>query len=114
MVLISSWSGRLVNIETCAVAGNETFERLATFGLSANFMVYLMRELHMDQVSASNVFNIWFGITNFAPLLGAIISDAYAGRFRTIAVASFASFLVCFLSPYCFIITIYCNKNTNK
>ncbi|XP_021293106.1 protein NRT1/ PTR FAMILY 2.13-like [Herrania umbratica] len=75
------------------ILGNETFERLATFGLLANFMVYLMRELHMDQVSASNVYNIWFGITNFAPLLGAIISDAYAGRFRTIAVASFASFL---------------------
>ncbi|XWS34938.1 hypothetical protein CRYUN_Cryun21dG0080500 [Craigia yunnanensis] len=75
------------------ILGNETFERLATVGLLSNFMVYLMREFHMDQVSASNVLNIWSGITNFAPLVGAFISDAYAGRFRTIAVASFASFL---------------------
>ncbi|OWM89580.1 protein NRT1/ PTR FAMILY 2.13-like [Punica granatum] len=75
------------------ILGNETFERLATFGLLANFMVYLMREYHMDQVSASNVLNMWSGFTNFAPLVGAFISDAYAGRFRTIAVASFASLL---------------------
>ncbi|KAK9276595.1 hypothetical protein L1049_006130 [Liquidambar formosana] len=72
---------------------NETFERLATFGLLANFMVYLLTQLHMDQVSATNLLNIWGGITNFAPLVGAFISDAYAGRFRTIAFASIASLL---------------------
>ncbi|XWS68882.1 hypothetical protein CRYUN_Cryun04dG0131800 [Craigia yunnanensis] len=75
------------------ILGNETFERLATFGLLANFMVYLMREFHMDQVSASNVLYIWSGVTNFVPLVGAFISDVYVGRFRTIAVASVASFL---------------------
>ncbi|XWS63570.1 hypothetical protein CRYUN_Cryun06bG0111700 [Craigia yunnanensis] len=75
------------------ILGNETFERLATFGLWSNFMVYLMREFHLDQVSASNVLYIWSGVTNFAPLIGAFISDAYVGRFRTIAVASVASFL---------------------
>ncbi|XP_028793637.1 protein NRT1/ PTR FAMILY 2.13-like [Neltuma alba] len=75
------------------ILGNETFERLAVFGLFANFMVYLTRELHMDQVFASNIMNLWFGLTNFAPLLGAFISDAYVGRFKTIAYASVASLL---------------------
>ncbi|KAJ7943539.1 NRT1/PTR family protein 2.2 [Quillaja saponaria] len=75
------------------ILGNETFERLAAIGLLANFMVYLTRELHLDQVSASNVLNIWSGITNFAPLIGAFISDAYVGRFKTIAFASCSSFL---------------------
>ncbi|KAK7362151.1 hypothetical protein VNO77_04254 [Canavalia gladiata] len=75
------------------ILGNETFERLAVFGLFANFMVYLTRELHLDQVGASNIVNIWFGITNFCPLIGAFISDAYVGRFRTIGYASFASLL---------------------
>ncbi|KAL5553974.1 hypothetical protein UlMin_041375 [Ulmus minor] len=75
------------------ILGNETFERLATFGLLANFMVYLTTELHLDQVSASNIMNIWSGVTNFAPLVGAFISDAYAGRFWTIAFASFASLM---------------------
>ncbi|KAL2349309.1 hypothetical protein Fmac_003309 [Flemingia macrophylla] len=75
------------------ILGNETFERLAAFGLFANFMVYLTRELHLDQVYASNILNIWSGITNFLPLIGAFISDAYIGRFRTIAFASFSSLL---------------------
>ncbi|KAJ1386015.1 Proton-dependent oligopeptide transporter family [Sesbania bispinosa] len=75
------------------ILGNETFERLAAFGLFANFMVYLTREFHLDQVYASNILNIWSGITNFFPLVGAFISDAYVGRFRTIAFASFSSLL---------------------
>lgn len=76
-------------------AGNETFERLATFGLFANFQVYLTRELHVDQVSAANIMSIWYGVTNFGPLIGAFVSDAYLGRFNTIAFASFPSLLVC-------------------
>ncbi|KAG8500662.1 hypothetical protein CXB51_002631 [Gossypium anomalum] len=75
------------------ILGNETFERFATIGLLSNFMVYLMKKFNMDQVSASNVLNIWSGVSNFAPLIGAFISDAYVGRFATIAVASVASFL---------------------
>ncbi|XP_027360598.1 protein NRT1/ PTR FAMILY 2.13-like [Abrus precatorius] len=75
------------------ILGNETFERLAAFGLFANFMVYLTREFHLDQVYASNILNIWSGITNFFPLVGAFVSDAYVGRFRTIAFASFSSLL---------------------
>lgn len=76
------------------ILGNETFERFATIGLLSNFMVYLMKKFNMDQVSASNVLNIWSGVSNFAPLIGAFISDAYVGRFATIAVASVASFMV--------------------
>ncbi|KAK1259957.1 Nitrate transporter 1.7 [Acorus gramineus] len=75
------------------VIGNETFERLATFGLLANFMVYLVTKYHMKQVLATNVVNIWSGTTNFAPLIGAFVSDAYWGRFRTLAYCSVASFL---------------------
>ncbi|KAI9111412.1 hypothetical protein K1719_017102 [Acacia pycnantha] len=48
------------------ILGNETFERLAVFGLFANFTVYMTRELHLETVAASNIMNIWFGITNFA------------------------------------------------
>ncbi|KAI9111436.1 hypothetical protein K1719_017126 [Acacia pycnantha] len=75
------------------ILGNETFERLAVFGLFANFTVYMTGELHLETVAASNIMNIWFGITNFAPLVGAFISDAYVGRFKTIGFASFASLL---------------------
>ncbi|KAL3840624.1 hypothetical protein ACJIZ3_025215 [Penstemon smallii] len=75
------------------VLGNETFERLASIGLLANFMVFLLREFHMDQVLASNVLNIWSGVTNFSPLIGAYVSDSYLGKFTTIAYASLATFM---------------------
>ncbi|KAL3631111.1 hypothetical protein CASFOL_024095 [Castilleja foliolosa] len=74
------------------ILGNETFERLAAIGLGANFMVFLLNVFNMDQVLASNVLNVWSGISNFSPLIGAFISDAYLGRFKTIAYATFVSF----------------------
>ncbi|GFP91596.1 protein nrt1/ ptr family 2.13 [Phtheirospermum japonicum] len=73
-------------------SGNETFERLAAIGLIANFMVFLLNVFHMDQVMAVNVLSIWWGVSNFSPLIGAFISDAYLGRFKTIAYATFVSF----------------------
>ncbi|GAB4839926.1 hypothetical protein Ancab_020636 [Ancistrocladus abbreviatus] len=75
------------------ILGNETFERLAWFGVFANFLVYLKREYHMDQVFATNLINMWSAVTNFAPLIGAFISDAYTGRFWAITVGSVASSL---------------------
>ncbi|KAJ0428634.1 putative proton-dependent oligopeptide transporter family, MFS transporter superfamily [Helianthus annuus] len=78
------------------ILGNESFERLASTGLMANFMVFLMTIFHMNQVAASNLLNIWSGVNNFAPLVGAFISDAYVGKFWVIAFSSFASLAVIF------------------
>ncbi|EOA34903.1 hypothetical protein CARUB_v10019982mg [Capsella rubella] len=75
------------------ILGNETLERLGTIGLLANFMVYLTKVFHLEQVAAANVINIWSGFTNLTPLVGAFISDTYIGRFKTIAFASFATLL---------------------
>ncbi|KAI3844010.1 hypothetical protein MKW92_016961 [Papaver armeniacum] len=54
------------------ILGNETFERLATYGLLANFMVYLLKQFHLEQVFATNIINIWSGTTNFAPLFASL------------------------------------------
>jgi len=86
---------------TFRYAGNETMERLATYGLTANFMVYLMREFQMDQVVAANILNIWSAASNFATIIGAFVADNYLGKFRTIALGSFASLAVLFfLHPH--------------
>ncbi|PPS12975.1 hypothetical protein GOBAR_AA07654 [Gossypium barbadense] len=74
-------------------AGNETFERLASFGLMANFMVYLQSEYHMNQVKAATLLNTWSAASNFAPVIGAYVSDAFIGKFWTIAFGSFSSLL---------------------
>ncbi|KAI3856018.1 hypothetical protein MKW92_051616 [Papaver armeniacum] len=74
------------------IIGNETFERLASYGLIGNFMVYLLTHFNMNQIYAANLLTVWAGTTNFAPLIGAFLSDAYLGRFKTLAYASFISF----------------------
>lgn len=69
-------------------------ERLASFGLMANFMVYLQGEYHMDQVKAATILNAWYGAANFTPVIGAFISDIFIGKFQAIVFGSFASLLV--------------------
>ncbi|KAI5419893.1 protein NRT1/ PTR FAMILY 2.13 [Lathyrus oleraceus] len=75
------------------ILGNDTGERLATFGMQTNFVIYLMKVYNMDQVLAANIMNTWVAISNIVPLIGALVADAYLGKFRTIAVSSFASLM---------------------
>ncbi|CAH2066461.1 unnamed protein product [Thlaspi arvense] len=75
------------------ILANETLERLASFGLMANFMVYMVKEYHMDQVQAATLINTWSAMTNFAPIIGAFISDSYTGKFRTIVFGSISELL---------------------
>ncbi|XP_043700186.1 protein NRT1/ PTR FAMILY 2.8 [Telopea speciosissima] len=75
------------------IIGNETFEKLASMSIIANITVYLRTKYHLDGILLVNVVTIWFGSSNFSPLLGAFISDAYLGRFGTLLLGSFASLL---------------------
>ncbi|KAJ6992923.1 hypothetical protein NC653_016134 [Populus alba x Populus x berolinensis] len=76
------------------ILGNESFEKLASMGLVANLTVYLQTRYNMDGIQLVNVYNIWSGSTNVTPMLGAFLSDAYLGRFRTLLFGSMSSFLV--------------------
>ncbi|XP_020594619.1 putative protein NRT1/ PTR FAMILY 2.14, partial [Phalaenopsis equestris] len=75
------------------IIGNETFERMASYGITANFTVYLLKKFHIAPVKAASMSNIFLGTVNFAPLIGAFIADAYCGRFRTLAYGSISSLL---------------------
>ncbi|KAK6924948.1 Proton-dependent oligopeptide transporter family [Dillenia turbinata] len=75
------------------IIGNESFEKLASMGLQSNITVYLRSEYNMGSLLLVNVVNIWSGLTNFAPLAGAFLSDAYLGRFKTLLFGSFATLL---------------------
>ncbi|KAH0991510.1 hypothetical protein GBA52_002993 [Prunus armeniaca] len=75
------------------ILGNESIIKMATYGLQTNFMVYLVREYHMDQVSAANILNIWTGLYCLLTVVGASVADIYLGKFLTIALASLASLL---------------------
>ncbi|CAN6576257.1 unnamed protein product [Malus baccata var. baccata] len=68
------------------ILGNETTEKLASMSLIANLVVYLLENI-------TNVFNIWTGSCNIAPLFGAFLADTYLGKFYTLLFSSIASLL---------------------
>ncbi|KAL9227356.1 hypothetical protein vseg_003052 [Gypsophila vaccaria] len=73
------------------ILANETFEKLASMSLVANITVYLRTKYNMDGILLINVVTIWGGSSNILTLLGAVLSDAYLGRFSTLVIGSLAS-----------------------
>ncbi|KAJ6700784.1 PROTEIN NRT1/ PTR FAMILY 1.2 [Salix koriyanagi] len=79
------------------IIANEAFEKVASYGLIPNMILYLMRDYSVGVAKGTNILFFWTAATNFMPILGAIISDSYLGRFLTIGIGSISSLLVLFL-----------------
>ncbi|KAL4280702.1 hypothetical protein GQ457_03G012180 [Hibiscus cannabinus] len=67
---------------------NDVCEKLAMVGFTKNMVNYLTSQLHMPLTKAANTVTNFNGTASLTPLLGAFISDAYAGKFWTITVAT--------------------------
>ncbi|XP_071735747.1 protein NRT1/ PTR FAMILY 8.3-like [Rutidosis leptorrhynchoides] len=75
------------------ILGNECCERLAYYGIATNLVSYLTKILHQgNAVAASNV-TTWQGTCYLTPLIGAVLADAYWGKYWTIAVFSIIYFI---------------------
>lgn len=72
---------------------NESCERLASFGLQPNMIIYLSKFYHMDAAPASVLINLWSALSNGLAILGAFISDSYLGRFRAVAIGTISSLI---------------------
>ncbi|XP_049365612.1 protein NRT1/ PTR FAMILY 8.3-like [Solanum verrucosum] len=75
------------------ILGNECCERLAFYGISVNLVTYLTKKLHEGNVSAARNVTTWQGTCYLMPLIGAVLADAYWGRYRTIATFSIIYFV---------------------
>lgn len=75
-------------------AANETFEKVASYGLLANMILYLMFEYHLKLTTGTNILFLWTALSNFTPIIGAFLSDSYLGRFRVVALGTITSLLV--------------------
>ena len=73
---------------------NEALEKVASYGLLPNMILYLMGDYHIGIAQGTNILFFWSAATNFLPLIGAFVSDSYLGRFLTIGFGSISSFLV--------------------
>ncbi|XVE74588.1 hypothetical protein DITRI_Ditri12bG0029400 [Diplodiscus trichospermus] len=75
------------------ILGNECCERLAYYGIATNLVSYLTKKLHEGNVSAARNVTTWQGTCYLTPLIGAVLADAYWGRYWTIATFSTIYFL---------------------
>ncbi|XP_058733396.1 protein NRT1/ PTR FAMILY 2.8 [Vicia villosa] len=75
------------------IIGNESFEKLASMSLISNLTVYLLTNYNLSGLFVVNTVQIWNGSSNIASIIGAFISDAYLGRFRTLLYGCIASLM---------------------
>ncbi|XP_021742270.1 protein NRT1/ PTR FAMILY 1.2-like isoform X1 [Chenopodium quinoa] len=75
------------------IIANESFEKVASYGLTTNMIVYLMNDYKMSLAKGQNLLFLWTAAINFLPIVGAFVADSYLGRFLTIGVGSIFSLL---------------------
>ncbi|GKA24576.1 NRT1/ PTR family protein 1.2, partial [Tanacetum coccineum] len=73
---------------------NGTFEKVASFGILLNMILYLLSDYHMSVALGANVLLIWSAATNTLPKVGAFLSDSLLGRFLTIFLGFIFSLMV--------------------
>jgi solute carrier family 15 (peptide/histidine transporter), member 3/4 len=61
----------------------------------------MTKKLHDGNASAASNVTTWQGTCYLTPLIGAILADAYWGRYWTIATFSTIYFIVSYLAPIC-------------
>ncbi|CAK9144867.1 unnamed protein product [Ilex paraguariensis] len=86
---------------------NQGLATLAFFGVGVNLVLFLTRVMGQDNAEAANNVSKWTGTVYIFSLLGAFLSDAYWGRYKTCAIfqAIFVIGLVSLsLSSYIFLL----------
>ncbi|XP_059660642.1 protein NRT1/ PTR FAMILY 2.7-like [Cornus florida] len=66
---------------------------LASGGVMANLIVYLIGEFNVKSIDAAQIYNVVHGCTSLFPVIGAIIADSFLGCFSVISFSSFISLL---------------------
>ncbi|KAM1072600.1 hypothetical protein FF1_017842 [Malus domestica] len=73
------------------IISNESFEKVASFGLQANMILYLVFEYHFDAATGSSILFLWSALSNFTPIIGAFLADSLWGRFHVISMGIIVS-----------------------
>lgn len=76
------------------MAVNETFERVASLGLTPNMVFYLRDVFGFQIADASIILSLWSAASNALAIVGAVLADSYLGRFCVIILGSCSSLLV--------------------
>src|SRR5262245_44697364 len=66
------------------IVANEIAERFCYYGINAILTVYMTQFLRMGDAEATKYHSSFKAAAYFFPLVGAIVSDVFWGKFRTI------------------------------
>ena len=71
----------------------ETFERFGFYGMRSIMVIFMTQYLMgasgvMEEARANYFYHLFVGMTYLTPILGAMISDAFLGKFKTIIIFS--------------------------
>ncbi|KAK4358212.1 hypothetical protein RND71_023822 [Anisodus tanguticus] len=72
---------------------NESCERLASFGLVPNMVIYITTFYHIEAAPASVLIGLWLSLSNGLAIFGAFVSDSYLGRFRSVAIGTISTLI---------------------
>ncbi|XP_043929623.1 solute carrier family 15 member 2-like [Protopterus annectens] len=84
---------RLIKLKICGanyplsiafIVVNEFCERFSYYGMKAVLTLYFIYFLHWDEDLSTTVYHAFTGLCYFTPIFGAIIADAWLGKFKTI------------------------------
>ena len=75
----------------------EACERFCYYGLRAILLLYFMNFIGLDKDSATVGYHLFSAACYFTPIIGAIISDGFVGRYSTILSLSIVYFLGTFI-----------------
>ncbi|XP_063698239.1 peptide transporter family 1-like [Culicoides brevitarsis] len=70
------------------ILGNEFCERFNFYGMRTILALYLVQKLNYSEDSATVIFHLFTTVYYFLCIFGAIVSDSYWGKFRTIITLS--------------------------
>lgn len=79
---------------------NECFEKVASYGIMPNMILYLRDDYNMPIPKATSVLYTWSAMSNILSIFGAFLSDSYLGRFNVIFIGSLSSLLVSLSSAF--------------
>jgi proton-dependent oligopeptide transporter, POT family len=79
------------------IVGNEAAERFSYYGMKAILMVFMTQHLMgsdgqlavMEEARANEYYHLFGSANYFFPIIGAILSDVFLGKYRTILSVSF-------------------------
>jgi len=77
------------------IVANEFAERFCFYGINAILSIYMVQFLHYGDAQATSWQSLFKFGAYFFPLVGAIVSDVFWGKFRTIITFSMAYVLGC-------------------